>query len=301
MPYRKQISYLELRENGQRVKNVGFARLVSLEKEDILTLQVNGLTDADTIPVQCRLRWDSGDKAVDELTAEGGNIFWEKRFPGEEKRERIRGIRLLIDKNREICGGFPADPVSEVSTGSFKPEPENIRDSKREEEDREIQENKSTEKTERSERKESAERKERSEKNESIKKETSAAERKTVSTLHMMDTKWEQLSSIYRHIHPFRDDREFLSVGPEDFVILQERCYPMTHNSFLLHGYYNYRHLLLMRRETADQVKYYIGVPGNFYEREKQVARMFGFESFEGSREPSRDGDFGYYMISVEL
>ena len=123
----------------------------------------------------------------------------------------------------------------------------------------------------------------------------------TENTLHMKDTKWEQLSSIYPHIHPFRDAREFLSVGPEDFVVLRERCYQMTHNSFLLHGYYNYRHLLLLRQETAGQAKYYIGVPGNFYEREKQVARMFGFESFEGAREPAWEGDFGYYMISVEL
>ena len=123
----------------------------------------------------------------------------------------------------------------------------------------------------------------------------------TEHTLHMKDTKWEQLSSIYPHIHPFRDAREFLSVGPEDFVVLRERCYQMTHNSFLLHGYYNYRHLLLMRQEASGEVKYYIGVPGNFYEREKQVARMFGFESFEGTREPAWEGDFGYYLIAVEL
>ena len=90
-------------------------------------------------------------------------------------------------------------------------------------------------------------------------------------------------------------------MGPEDFVVLRERCYQMTHNSFLLHGYYNYRHLLLMRQEVSGEVKYYIGVPGNFYEREKQVARMFGFESFEGAREPAWEGDFGYYLIAVEL
>ena len=123
----------------------------------------------------------------------------------------------------------------------------------------------------------------------------------TEHTLHMKDTKWEQLSSIYPHIHPFRDAREFLSVGPEDFVVLRERCYQMTHNSFLLHGYYNYRHLLLMRQEASGEVKYYIGVPGNFYEREKQVARMFGFESFEGTREPAWEGDFGYYLSQAAL
>ena len=56
-----------------------------------------------------------------------------------------------------------------------------------------------------------------------------------------------------------------------------------------------------MRQEVSEEVKYYIGVPGNFYEREKQVARMFGFESFEGTREPAWEGDFGYYLIAVEL
>ena len=56
-----------------------------------------------------------------------------------------------------------------------------------------------------------------------------------------------------------------------------------------------------MRQESSGEAKYYIGVPGNFYEREKQVAGMFGFESFEGAREPAWDGDFGYYLISVEL
>ena len=42
MPYRKQISYLELQENGQRIKTAGFARLESLEKEDVLTVLLNG-------------------------------------------------------------------------------------------------------------------------------------------------------------------------------------------------------------------------------------------------------------------
>ena len=38
---------------------------------------------------------------------------------------------------------------------------------------------------------------------------------------------------------------------------------------------------------------FYIGVPGNFYEKEKQVAVLFGFESFEGKTEPARNGTLG--------
>lgn len=115
------------------------------------------------------------------------------------------------------------------------------------------------------------------------------------------DSKWNQLWEIYPHINPFRDEREYLSVGPNDFVVLSEKCYRLIHNSFLLHGFYNYHHLTLQKRSNSQGKRYYIGVPGNFYEKEKQVAVMFGFESFECKEEPAKEGDFGYYMISVDL
>lgn len=115
------------------------------------------------------------------------------------------------------------------------------------------------------------------------------------------EDKWAQLWSIYPHIHPFQDEREYLSIRPSDFVLFPEASYRMVNNSFLLHGYYNYHHLLLNRVEKRGEVLYYIGVPGNFYEREKQVAIMFGFESFECAEEPAQAGDFGYYMMRTQL
>jgi len=117
----------------------------------------------------------------------------------------------------------------------------------------------------------------------------------------LQENKWKQLSQIYEHIAPFGDERDYLSIGPGDFVILPEKYYRLVNNSFLLHGYYNYRHLILTKVLVRGEGKYYIGVPGNFYEREKQVALMFGFESFECQEEPAKDGDYGYYMIRVEL
>ena len=114
-------------------------------------------------------------------------------------------------------------------------------------------------------------------------------------------SKWQQLWYLYPHRIPFHDDREYLSVRPEDFVILNSRSYKLVNNSFLLHGFFNYDYLLLGRMEKDGKERFYIGVPGNFYEREKQVALMFGFESFECQKEPAQVGDFGYYMIPVEL
>ena len=117
----------------------------------------------------------------------------------------------------------------------------------------------------------------------------------------LQESKWKQLTSIYPHIRPFRDERDYLSIGPGDFVILTEKYYSMANNSFLLHGYYNYKHLILSRLEKRGNIAYYVGVPGNFYEKEKQVALLFGFESFECAKEPALAGDYGYYMMKVEL
>ncbi len=117
----------------------------------------------------------------------------------------------------------------------------------------------------------------------------------------MEETKWLQLSSIYPHINPFGDEREYLSIGPSDLVVLTEKYFHLATNSFLLHGYYNYKHLIINRMLKRGTPIYYIGVPGNFFEQEKQVAVLFGFESFECLEEPAKTGDYGYYMIRVEL
>lgn len=115
------------------------------------------------------------------------------------------------------------------------------------------------------------------------------------------EEKWEQLWKLYPRIRPFRDDREYLSVTPADFVMLPEGSYRNAHNSFLMHGFYRYHHLLLFRYEKKGEVIYYLGVPGNFHEQDRQVAVMFGFESFECAAEPAQEGDFGYFLMRTEL
>lgn len=119
--------------------------------------------------------------------------------------------------------------------------------------------------------------------------------------VRLMEDKWQQIWAIYPHIRPFQDEREYLSISPADFVLLPGDAYRAANNSFLLHGYYNYDHLILTKLEKRGEVSYYIGVPGNYYEREKQVAIMFGFESFECGTEPAQAGDFGYYMMKTQL
>ena len=117
----------------------------------------------------------------------------------------------------------------------------------------------------------------------------------------LYSNKWQQLCAIYPIVHPFNDGRAYLSVEPRDFVILQERFQPMVQNSFLLHGFYHYRHLLLGRSKQGKSIQYYLGVPGVFYEKEKAAALFYGFESFEGAVTPAPEGSFGYYMKRVQI
>lgn len=121
--------------------------------------------------------------------------------------------------------------------------------------------------------------------------------------LILMPDKWEQLKKQYEILHPFGDEREFISIRPADFVIMTQKYQKLVHNSFLLHGYFNYRHLVL-GRDTGSfgngDICFCLGVPGVFYEREKMVAIMFGFEGFE-TEGKVEDGKFGYYLRKVEI
>ncbi len=115
------------------------------------------------------------------------------------------------------------------------------------------------------------------------------------------EDKWEQLCHKFTQIHPFGDDREYLSITPADFIIFPKQYQKLVHNSFLLHGFYNYQHLILGKIYRNRQTVYYLGTPGVYYEREKMAAEMFGFEAFEYAGEKIEDGMFGYYMRRVEI
>lgn len=112
----------------------------------------------------------------------------------------------------------------------------------------------------------------------------------------LKEDKWEQILDTYDQIHPYGDDRVYVKIAPKDFIIMSGSCQHLVNNSFLLHGFYNYRYVIL-----GKEGDYCLGVPGVFYEREKMVALMFGFEAFECEGGDPKPGDFGYYLRKVEL
>jgi len=81
---------------------------------------------------------------------------------------------------------------------------------------------------------------------------------------------------------PCRDGQVDYSVRitPGDLYCLPEGNKGYLENSFLLHGYYRYRHMLLGRRRKHAKVEYVLMVPGVYNGREAEVARLFGFPEF---------------------
>lgn len=67
----------------------------------------------------------------------------------------------------------------------------------------------------------------------------------------------------------------------------------LLNNSFVNHGYFNFHHLLLGKKDGNILV---IGVPGVYNRREKMTANMFGFEKFKFSmRSDVCMNHFGYW------
>ena len=117
---------------------------------------------------------------------------------------------------------------------------------------------------------------------------------------------WEGFRKRYPKIQAFDSANgcEILTIKPQDIGLLPRENWNYGNNSFLLHGYYNYRYLILARigDETKGRTRYILGVPGNYYSNEKYMASMFGFPHFVLARkQPSQDGRFGYWYTDVRL
>ena len=117
------------------------------------------------------------------------------------------------------------------------------------------------------------------------------------------ETKWqpgEDILEKYPEMCPFFDNFVLASVRvePKDIGVLPMEYWYLANNSFLLHGYYCYRHLLFMKMEIGQELVYAIAVPGNSNYREKFMANMFGFEQFKTVQKKENAG-FGYWWKRI--
>lgn len=114
-----------------------------------------------------------------------------------------------------------------------------------------------------------------------------ALEKEQVKTFHRkvksgLVKKLEKIMQTNLPYVPCRGGRVDYSVRitPEDLHCLPEEGKRYVENSYLLHGYYRYRHVLLGRRTGKEKEEYVLMVPGIYSVKETELAMLFGFSEF---------------------
>ncbi|MBS5064877.1 MAG: hypothetical protein KHZ58_13970 [Hungatella hathewayi] len=119
------------------------------------------------------------------------------------------------------------------------------------------------------------------------------------------DRLWQHFRKTYPKIQAFdyANGCEILMVKPQDIGLLPRETWTYGNNSFLLHGYYSYRYLILVKLNNPEgNPRYLLGVPGHYYSNEKYMASMFGFPNFVLSKlQPAGDVRFGYWYTDINM
>lgn len=301
--YHKRVVYLSLHQENRQSSGWGFVRLTEKDGEYCFKLQAK-------IPEDCQGKYPvylliGKEKVlVSELMVQAGAMQGEFRLKVLEDviyiggnsyaLSRLWGIEILLSENTWIRGIYQEEPYSKAEKGVSAAELPEGQEAERQRQEQVRQEP-------------AGQRQEPVGQNPEPEKagdpEQELLQKSREAKPLSQGGKWKKLKEEYPQVHPFGDDRCFISLEPGDLVILPASFQKLLNNSFLLHGFYNYRHLILgPDRELSEEGEenFYIGVPGTYFEREKMVAVMFGFEGFEG-KGPVEIGSFGYYMRKVNL
>lgn len=331
--YQKEIIYLGLYKDGDRLGSAGFLKVEKRDKDGSLSLMVKNVPHSINGKYPVRYYSGSDWKEADGITVREGCGQWEKKEP--DSLEQVR-LQIMLPGGY-LVEGASKDAVRETAA---------VKEKEREKRERNVRESAvSQEERFDDAQRETGEPVYRREESAGVEpsmpvQEQPAAAKPAISLVEpavakepqkverivvqkqsgrgrgevsaqprsplmadalviegLKEDKWEQILDTYDNIHPYGDNRVYVKLEPKDFIILSGKYQHLVNNSFLLHGFYNYRHVILGKEGEV----YYLGVPGVFYEREKMVALMFGFEAFECESGESKAGEFGYYLRKVEL
>ena len=297
MTYKRQIAYLDYMEFGEKKGSSGFCKWEQKKEIHTLEISINGLDSGvvGTVKIFTRIGNELGSMKVQNGRATA--IFSKNDRDGNWEWEFSK-IVVVLGEDRELVAEFPIEKKELAAAFPIEKKEMTVENSI--EEDSIEREAEATQVVDQS-------------VVQVIEAEPEALE---VSELDMMleseepDTPqaaeepqlhslWDCLVKTHKIIYPFGTDAEYCRIMLEDIFLLKERFHILRNNQFLLHGYYNYKYLILGKKDDESE-EYWLGVPGIYHEREKMAARMYGFEKFEGAKPRYGIGDLGYYLITAE-
>lgn len=115
----------------------------------------------------------------------------------------------------------------------------------------------------------------------------------------LWQTDWEMLQRSHRAVGPLEEEGfAAIRICPRDILWLKQRGWPVGRNSFLMQGFGQFRHLLLIRMEEGN---YLLGVPGLENPQNQSQAETFGFPEFlRGQNWTGMPENFGYWCRRLE-
>lgn len=275
------IRYLYEYEQGKRIRNVGFVKVDQQDQECMIHIYGKGLRMDREETLGLYLFYEEEGICTGIFQGEISNINpavnYRLRYNGEDTGEpenfsKIRGVILSNNRDRKyaaVWDDMPADVEHmQVWVRREEEKEEKEEDDKREEE---VEEKPQDEKTWELTRQEQSDEQEE----EVCSEET----RPEVPLYHARKIQRKELSRL-------------------------PRCeWKLSNNQFLLHGYYNYHHLVFLEEKQMM----YLGVPGIFHEEEAKAAGIFGFPRFvpldetdlKLGKEESEEDRFGYWCRPV--
>ena len=280
------IFYLYEYKNNQKIRNVGFLKVIRHYQTCTVQIQARGIpvSRQDTLKVSAFYVENEIAHAeiISEISCNTHAIsarlnIPESRFPDKRPLNNIHGFLLQLPDGNVLAAAMPGITL----------DTQNIRYSEKQEESPQA---------------------------DSVQLEAESLDVCAVPSSEedaspKKDTPSERIAPPSKDASPIEDTSPKENTPPaekirkilrSEMTCLPRKYWSLANNSFLLHGYHNYNHLLLVEKDGH----YWLGVPGIYDPREARAAELFGFPQFtdsynknlEFSEDECNDcGTFGYW------
>lgn len=307
------IRYLYEYEGNQKKRNVGFVKVEQDGKETTISVHGKGLCGKNNENISCYLiKLDSemgnilfvpaGEIQIGMISCGGCFCYTEELIrAGHGKTEQSVG--QTCEKKDDICGLGLGDPKEAFYVALWNEEMYGDLDIARAKVFQEFDSDKTAGESKSIDEKEAEVETQFGDDEETENLEEEQPEKKEQETVEESSEK-KDLKKDDRDIDLQNSRRQIMKIQRGEISILPRCEWKLANNNFLLHGYYNYRHLVLI--DEGNQLK--LGVPGIYHEREARAAATFGFPEFIAEadvnvtlepQERNENQQFGYWCRQV--
>ena len=310
------IRYLYEYEGNQKKRNVGFVKVEQDGKETTISVHGKGLCGKSNENISCYLiKLDSemgnilfvpaGEIQIGMISC-GGCFCYTEELIRADYGKTEQSVGQTCEKKDDICGLGLGDPKEAFYVALWNEEMYGDLDIARAkvfqefDSDKTAGESKSIKSIDE---KEAEVETQFGDDEETENLEEEQPEKKDQETVEESSEK-KDLKKNDRDIDLQNFRRQIMKIQRGEISILPRCEWKLANNNFLLHGYYNYRHLVLI--DEGNQLK--LGVPGIYHEREARAAATFGFPEFIAEadvnvtlepQERNENQQFGYWCRQV--